>query len=58
MTDGNGIAEVFDTRKDGLRCVRFDSGKVGVVDERGNVIYQIEKCRYIEFVEQDRKSVV
>ena len=53
MTDGNGIAEVFDTRKDGLRCVRFESGKVGVVDERGNVIYQIEKCRYIEFVEHD-----
>ena len=53
MADGNGIAEVFDTRKDGLRCVRFESGKVGVVDERGNVIYQIEKCRYIEFVEHD-----
>ena len=30
-----GIAEIFDTREDGLRCVRFVSGEVGVVDEHG-----------------------
>ena len=53
MTDGNGIAEVFDTRKDGLRCVRFESGKVGVVDERGRVMYHADKFKHIVFVEHD-----
>ena len=53
MTDGNGIAEVFDTRKDGLRCVRFESGGVGVVDERGRVMYHADKFKHIVFVEHD-----
>ena len=53
MTDGNGIAEVFDTRKDGLRCVRFESGGVGVVDERGRVMYHADKFKHIVFVEND-----
>ena len=53
MTDGNGIAEVFDTRKDGLRCVRFVSGEVGVVDERGRVMYHADKFKHIVFVEND-----
>lgn len=39
--DGNRIAEVFDTRKDGLKCVRFESGAVGVVDERGEIIWAV-----------------
>ena len=47
------IAEIFDTREDGLKCVRFESGQVGVVDERGEVVYQIDKCRHIEFAEHD-----
>ena len=47
------IQKVLDTREDGMKCVRFESGKVGVVDERGEVIYQIDKCRHIEFVEHD-----
>ena len=44
---------MFDTREDGLRCVRFESGAVGVVDDQGNVIYQVDKCRHIEFAEHD-----
>ncbi|MDD5824721.1 MAG: hypothetical protein PUD14_02340 [Prevotellaceae bacterium] len=47
------IQKVLDTREDGMKCVRFESGKVGVVDERGEVIYQIDKCRHIEFAEHD-----
>lgn len=53
MTDGNGIAETFDTREDGLRCVRFVSREVGVVDESGGVIYHADKFKHIEFVEHD-----
>ena len=53
MTEGNGIAEVFDTRKDGLRCVRFESGEVGVVDERGRVMYHADKFKHIVFAEHD-----
>ena len=45
--------EIFDSREDGMKCVRFESGEVGVADERGEVIYQIEKCRRIEFAEHD-----
>ena len=47
------IQKVLDTREDGMKCVRFESGGVGVVDERGEVIYQIDKCRHIEFAEHD-----
>ena len=53
MADAKGYAEILDTRGDGLKCVRFESGDVGVVDERGDVIYQIDKCRHIEFAEHD-----
>ena len=53
MADGNGIDEIFDTREDGLRCVRFVSGEVGVVDARGRVIYHADKFRHVEFVEHD-----
>ena len=53
MADGNGIAEVFDTRKDGLKCVRFVSGEVGVVDERGRVMYHADKFKHIVFAEHD-----
>ena len=42
MADRRGIAEIFDTREDGLRCVRFVSGEVGVVDARGGVIYHVD----------------
>lgn len=53
MADAKGYAEILDTRDDGLKCVRFESGDVGVLDERGDVIYQIDKCRHIEFAEHD-----
>ena len=43
MAEGNGIAEIFDTREDGLKCVRFESGNVGVVDKHGKVILQYDK---------------
>ena len=32
MAEGNGIAEIFDAREDGLKCVRFESGEVGMVE--------------------------
>ena len=47
MADRRGIAEIFDTREDGLRCVRFVSGEVGVVDARGGVIYHVDKFKHI-----------
>ena len=53
MTEGNGIAEIFDTREDGLRCVRFESGDVGVVDKQGKVILQYGKFRHAEFADHD-----
>ena len=53
MDNDKRYTEIFDTREDGMKCVRFESGKVGVVDERGEVIYQIDKCRHIEFAEHD-----
>ena len=53
MADRRGIAEIFDTREDGLRCVRFVSGEVGVVDARGGVIYHVDKFKHIMFVEHD-----
>ena len=53
MADGNGIAEIFDTREDGLRCVRFVSGEVGVVDEHGKVILQYRQFRHVEFAAHD-----
>ena len=53
MDNENRYIEVFDAREDGLKCVHFESGNVGVVDEHGEVIYQIDKCRHIEFAEHD-----
>ena len=53
MADGNGIVEIVDTREDGLRCVRFESGEVGVVEEQGRVLFQMDKCRHIAFAEHD-----
>ena len=53
MTEGNGIAEIFDTREDGLKCVRFESGDIGVVDKHGKVILQYGKFRHAEFADHD-----
>ena len=53
MANDKRYAEILDTRDDGLKCVRFESGAFGVVDERGDVIYQIDKCRHMEFAEHD-----
>ena len=47
------VSEIFDRRADGMMCVRFLSGDVGVVDERGEVVYRIDRCRHIEFAEND-----
>ena len=32
-----GIAEIYDTREVGLKCVRFESGEGGVADVNGRV---------------------
>ena len=53
MAEGNGIVEIFDTREDGLKCVRFESGDVGVVDKHGKVILQYGKFRHAEFADHD-----
>ena len=53
MGNEKRYVEIFDTRNDGLKCVRLESGAVGVVDERGEIVYQIDKCRHIEFAEHD-----
>lgn len=47
------IKNVLDSRDDGMKCVLFDSGNVGVVNERGEVIYQVEQCRHIAFAAHD-----
>ena len=49
----SGIAEIFDTREDGLKCVRFESGEVGVVDEHGKVILQYSKFKHAAFADHD-----
>ena len=48
-----GIAEIFDTREDGLKCVRFESGEVGVVDVHGKVLFAKRKFRHAEFADHD-----
>ena len=48
-----GIAEIFDTREDGLKCVRFESGEVGVVDGHGKVILQYGKFKHAVFADHD-----
>lgn len=53
MAEARCYAEIFDTRGDGLKCVRFESGVVGVVDERDTVIYSTDKFRHIVFVKED-----
>lgn len=53
MIQRSEYTEILDTREDGLRCVRFESGQVGVVDEHGDVILQFDRCKEIEFVEHD-----
>ena len=53
MGNERRYTEIFDTRDDGLKCVRFESGEVGVVDGQGETVYQIDKCRHIEFAEHD-----
>ena len=62
MAEGNGIAEIFDTREDGLRCVRFVSGEVGVVDEHGKVLFAKRNFKHAtfaahDFVKQDRLRI-
>ncbi|MGN0282698.1 MAG: hypothetical protein ACI4B3_10455 [Prevotella sp.] len=53
MDNEKKYAEIFDTRDDGMKCVRFESGKVGVVDEYGKVILQFDRFRHMEFAEHD-----
>ena len=53
MAEGNGIVEIFDTREDGLKCVRFESGDIGVVDKHVKVILQYGKFRHAEFADHD-----
>ena len=45
--------EIFDTRDDGLKCVRFESGAVGVVDEQGEVVIKADRFKHIVFAEND-----
>ena len=45
--------EIFDTRDDGLKCVRFESGAVGVVDEQGEVVFKADRFKHIVFAEND-----
>ena len=44
------IKETLDT-KGKYRCVRFTTGEVGMVDELGNTLLRIDKCRHMEFAE-------
>ena len=53
MSEGNGIAEIFDTREDGLRCVRFESGEVGVVDVHGKVLFAKRNFKHATFAAHD-----
>lgn len=53
MTKGSGLADILDTREDGQKCVRFESGDVGVVDKQGKVILQYDKFRHAEFADHD-----
>ena len=53
MAEGNGIAEIFDTRENGMKCVRFESGDVGVVDKHGQIILQYGKFKHAEFADHD-----
>ena len=53
MADRRGIAEIFDTREDGLRCVRFVSGEVGVVDKHGTVVLKYDRMKHAEFADHD-----
>ena len=48
-----GIAEILDTREDGLKCVRFESGEVGVVDVHGKVLFAKRKFKHAEFAAHD-----
>ena len=49
----SGIAEIFDTREDGLKCVRFESGEVGVVDGHGKVLFAKRKFKHATFAAHD-----
>ncbi|MGN0282699.1 MAG: hypothetical protein ACI4B3_10460 [Prevotella sp.] len=53
MDNEKRYADIFDTRDDGMKCVRFESGKVGVVDQQGEAIYLTDKCKHIEFAAKD-----
>lgn len=53
MDNEKRYIEIFDARDDGLKCVRFESGQVGVVDERGEVVFKADKFKHIEFAEND-----
>ena len=53
MAEGNGIAEIFDTREDRMKCVRFESGDVGVVDKHGKIIFAKRKFKHAEFADHD-----
>ena len=48
-----GIAEIFDTREDGLKCVRFESGEVGVVDVHGKVLFAKRNFKHATFAAHD-----
>ena len=49
----SGIAEIFDTREDGLKCVRFESGEVGVVDVHGKVLFAKRNFKHATFAAHD-----
>ena len=44
------IQETFD-QQGRLKCVRFASGNVGVVDDKGEVVLQLNKYKRVEFAE-------
>ena len=44
------MVEVIDVLGD-LRCIRFESGRVGVVDSRGKVLLQLGNAVSLEFAE-------
>lgn len=47
------IVEIFDSRKDGMKCVRFESGEVGVVDKHGTVVLKYDRMKHAEFADHD-----
>ena len=53
MSEGSWRAGIFDTREDGLKCVRFVSGEVGVVDVHGKVLFAKRNFKHAPFAAHD-----